>query len=54
MKEEAKTKKDLLKELRSLQRKVNRFEKANRKLSDNRAEEIRLSEENYHNIFEEW
>ena len=53
MKEEARTKKDLLKELKSQQRKVNRFEKASRKLSDSRAEEIRLSEEKYHNIFEE-
>jgi len=54
MKEEAKTREELLKELRSLQRKINHFEKANRKLSDSRAEEMRLSEEKYHNIFEEW
>ena len=42
MKEEAKTKKDLLKELRSLQRKVNRLEKANRKPSSSQAEKIHV------------
>ncbi|MGD1007076.1 MAG: PAS domain S-box protein, partial [Ignavibacteriaceae bacterium] len=53
MKEEEKTREELLKELKSQQRKVNPLEKANRKLSDSRAEEIRLSEEKYHSIFEE-
>jgi len=53
MKEEEKTREELLKELKSQQRKVNPLEKANRKLSDSRAEEMRLSEEKYHNIFEE-
>jgi PAS domain S-box-containing protein len=42
MKEEARTKKDLLKELKSLQKKVNRLEKASRKLSSSQAPEIRV------------
>ena len=42
MKEEAKTKKDLLKELKSLQRKVNRLEKASRKSNNSQAEKIRV------------
>ncbi len=53
MKEEEKTREELLKELRSLQRKINSLEKTVRKLSDSRNEEICLSEEKYHNIFEE-
>ncbi len=53
MKVRSKTKEDLLKELKSLQRKVSRLEKASRKLSSSQAEEIRRSEEKYHNIFEE-
>jgi PAS domain S-box-containing protein len=43
MKEEAKTKKELLKELKSLQRKVNSLEKTNRKLSGSRAKKMVVS-----------
>jgi PAS domain S-box-containing protein len=40
MKKEARSKKDLLKELKSLQRKVSRLEKTSRKISDSRVEEM--------------
>jgi len=53
MKEETKTKKDLIKELKSLQRKVNHLEKANLILKNNQDEKIRLSKEIYHNVFDE-
>jgi PAS domain S-box-containing protein len=53
MKEQIKTKKDLLKEVKLLQRKVNRLEKACRKQSSLEAGEIVRNEEKYDNIFEE-
>jgi PAS domain S-box-containing protein len=53
MKEEAKTKKDLLKELKSLQKKINRIEKANLNLKNLRSEQILQSEEKYRTLFEE-
>jgi PAS domain S-box-containing protein len=53
MKANTKTKEDLLKELKSLQRKVNRLEKINRKSNNIEAEKIHLSEEKYHNFFEQ-
>jgi PAS domain S-box-containing protein len=53
MKEEAKTKKELLRELGVLKKKNKLLEKANHILSENHAKEISSSEEKYHNIFEE-
>ena len=53
MKEEAKSKKDLLKELKSLHRKINRLEKTNRNINISQSEEIRRTEKKYYNIFEE-
>jgi len=53
MKEEAKTKKDLLKELKSLKRKIKRLEKTNLDLKNFQSEQINRTEEKYRNIFEE-